>query len=322
MPALPLFPPQASTMAGKVDALYFFLVAVSAFFVVVIAVLVIYFGIRYRRRAHGDVGQKVVPALSLEIAWTVVRSSSASSCSSGRQRLLRPGEAAAETLDIYVVGKQWMWKFQHLDGQAGDNDCTCPWDGRSESPARPRTVFHSFFVPAFRVKADVLPGATRPSGSTRPRPDGITVLRGILRHEALRMIGIDRRHGADRLPGVAGRRCAAEGSLASQGQKAVHGPRVHHVPPRRRPGPRPRAGRTFGARVELNSGPAVVADDAYLRESILSPSAKVASIPAGDADVPGLVSEEQLLALIEYIKSLKGRMPAQPATEPQQLPKK
>jgi heme/copper-type cytochrome/quinol oxidase subunit 2 len=61
--SLPLFPPAASTMASKVDTDYFFLLAVSAFFVILIASLIIVFGVRYRRRAHSDVGAKVIPAL-------------------------------------------------------------------------------------------------------------------------------------------------------------------------------------------------------------------------------------------------------------------
>ena len=325
MPALPLFPPQASTLAGKVDALYFFLVAVSAFFVVVIAALVIYFGIRYRRRAHGEVGAKVVPALSLEIAWTIIPLVLGLVMFVwGANVYFAQARPPAETLDIYVVGKQWMWKFQHLDGQREINELHVPVGRAVRLTGTSEDVIHSFYVPAFRVKADVIPGryTTLWFNATKTGRYHLFCAEYCgTKHSG--MIGwIVVMEPSEYQAWLAGG-AAAEGSLASQGQKLFTDLACITCHRADAQGRGPVLDGLYGARVELNSGPAVVADDAYVRESILSPSAKV--VLGYQPVMPtfqGLVSEEQLLALIEYIKSLKGRAPAQPATEPQQPPKK
>jgi cytochrome c oxidase subunit II len=317
MPALPLFPVEASTMAGKVDALYFFLVAVSAFFVVLVASLVIYFGIRYRRRAHAEVGATVVPSLTLEIAWTIIPLGLGLVMFAwGAHVYFNQARPPAETLDVYVVGKQWMWKFQHLDGQREINELHVPVGRAVRLTGTSEDVIHSFFVPAFRMKADVIPGryttlwfnATRTGrfhlfcaeycGTKHSGMTGTIVVMEPNEYQAW-------------LAGGSG-----EGSLASQGQKAFQDLACITCHRSDAQGRGPVLDGVFGSKVALSSGQVVVADEAYIRESILSPSAKVA---AGFQPImptfQGLVSEEQLLGLIEYIKSLKGRPATQPATE-------
>jgi cytochrome c oxidase subunit 2 len=304
-------------MAGEVDALYFFLVAVSAFFVVLIAALVIYFGIRYRRRAHTDVGGKVVPSLTLEIAWTIIPLGLGLVMFGwGAHVYFNQARPPAETLDVYVVGKQWMWKFQHLDGQREINELHVPVGRAVRLTGTSEDVIHSFFVPAFRLKADVIPGryttlwfnATKTGryhlfcaeycGTKHSGMIGTVVVMEPSEYQAWLAGG------------------AAEGSLASQGQKAFQDLACITCHRADAQGRGPVLDGLFGSRVSLNSGQQAVADEAYLRESILSPSAKVT---AGYQPImptfQGLVSEEQLLALIEYVKSLKARPTAQPAAD-------
>jgi len=304
-------------MAGKVDALYFFLVAVSAFFVIVIAAFVIYFGIRYRRLAHGEVGMKVVPSLALEIAWTIIPLGLGLVMFAwGAQIYFNQTRPPAETLDIYVVGKQWMWKFQHLDGRREINELHVPVGRAVRLTGTSEDVIHSFFVPAFRLKADVIPGryttlwfnATKAGryhlfcaeycGTKHSGMVGTVVVMEPNEYQAW-------------LAGGGG-----EGSLASQGQKLFQDLACITCHRADGQGRGPALEGVFGSRVSLNSGQVVVADEAYLRESILSPSAKIA---AGFQPLmptfQGLVSEEQLLALIEYVKSLKGLAPSQPAAD-------
>jgi cytochrome c oxidase subunit 2 len=324
MPALPLFPVEASTMAGKVDALYFFLVAVSAFFVVLIAALVIYFGIRYRRRAHAEVGARVVPALTLEIAWTIIPLGLGLVMFGwGALVYFNQARPPAETLDVYVVGKQWMWKFQHLDGQREINELHVPVGRAVRLTGTSEDVIHSFFVPAFRMKADVIPGryttlwfnATRTGryhlfcaeycGTKHSGMVGTIVVMEPDEYQAW-------------LSGGGG-----EGSLASQGQKAFQDLACITCHRTDGQGRGPVLEGLFGRTVSLNGGQTAVADEAYLRESVLSPSAKVvAGFQPIMPTFQGLVSEEQLLALIEYIKSLNVRPSGQgaadtPAQQPQ-----
>jgi cytochrome c oxidase subunit 2 len=297
-------------MAGKVDALYFFLVAVSAFFVVVIATLVVVFAIRYRRRAGDEVGTAVVPSLSLEIAWSVVPLVLGLVMFAwGANVYFAQANPPAETLDIYVVGKQWMWKFQHLDGQREVNELHVPLGRAVRMTGTSEDVIHSFFVPAFRLKADVIPGryttlwfnATRTGrfhlfcaeycGTKHSGMIGTIVVMEPNEYQAW-------------LAGAA----AATGSLAAQGQKLFTDLACITCHRGDGQGRGPVLDGLFGRRVELATGDTVVADDAYVRESILSPSAKVvAGFQPLMPTFQGLVSEEQLLALIEYVKSLKAR---------------
>ena len=110
----PLFPQSASTMAWRVDALYFFLLAVAGFFSILIAGLVIYFAIKYRRRHPDEVGVPVAGGLLLEIGWTVAPFLITLVIFFwGASVFFAMSRPPDETLNVYVVGKQWMWKIQH-----------------------------------------------------------------------------------------------------------------------------------------------------------------------------------------------------------------
>ena len=305
-------------MAGKVDALYFFLVAVSAFFVVLIATLVVVFGIRYRRRAHGDVGATVVPALSLEIAWTVIPLLLGLVMFVwGANLYFAQARPPAETLDVYVTGKQWMWKFQHLDGHREINELHVPVGRAVRITGTSEDVIHSFFVPAFRMKADVLPGryTTLWFNSTKVGTYHLFCAEYCgTKHSGMigRIVVMSPEDYQAWLSGG-----AAEGSLASQGQKLFQDFACITCHRSDGQGRGPVLDGVFGRKVDLASGQTVTADEAYIRESILSPSAKVvAGFQPIMPTFQGLVSEEQLMALIEYVKSLKAHEGAQPATEP------
>jgi cytochrome c oxidase subunit II len=322
MPALPLFPVEASTMAGKVDALYFFLVAVSAFFVVLIAALVIAFSIRYRRRTPAEVGARVVPSMALEIAWTIIPLGLGLVMFGwGAQVYFNQARPPAETLDVYVVGKQWMWKFQHLDGQREINELHVPVGRAVRLTGTSEDVIHSFFVPAFRLKADMIPGryttlwfnATKTGryhlfcaeycGTKHSGMTGSIVVMEPGEYQAW----------------LAG--SASEAPLASQGQKAFQDLACATCHRADGQGRGPALEGLYGARVSLATGETAVADDAYLRESILSPAVKVvAGFQPVMPTFQGLLSEEQMLALIEYIKSQKARPSGQTGAPPSEAP--
>src|SRR3989440_5437975 len=157
--ATPLFPEAASTMATRVDALYFFLLAIAVFFWVLIAGLIVYYAIRYHRRSPDQVGAQIHGGMVLEIGWTVIPFLITMVIfvwgASVYYAMARPPD---ETLNVYVVGKQWMWKFQHLDGQREINELHVPVGRAVKLITTSEDVIHDVFVPAFRVKADVIPG--------------------------------------------------------------------------------------------------------------------------------------------------------------------
>jgi cytochrome c oxidase subunit 2 len=302
----PLFPAGASTMASRVDALYFFVLAVAAFFSLLIAGLIVFFAVKYRRRTPTSVGTPMHGAMMLEVGWIVIPSLiTVVIFVWGASVFFAMSRPPDETLNIYVVGKQWMWKFQHLDGQREIDELHVPVGRPVKLIMTSEDVIHDVFVPAFRVKADVVPGrytylwfqATK-AGRYRlfcaeycgTRHYGMTG----------EVIVMEPSEYQTWLSGG-----AAEGSLASAGSKLFVDLACNtcHRPDAQGRGPVLQG--LFGKTVTTRSGETVTVDEAYVRESILHPSAKVV---AGYQPImptfQGVVSEEQLLQLVEYVKSL------------------
>jgi cytochrome c oxidase subunit 2 len=157
--ALPLFPEQASTVARDVDALFFFAIAVSVFFAMLIATLLIVFAVRYRRRSENDLPPPIHGSLRLEVLWTVIPFCIAMVFFFwGASVFLTLSRPPDDALEIFVVGKQWMWKLQHREGRREINELHVPLGRPVKLTMTSEDVIHSFFVPAFRIKSDVLPG--------------------------------------------------------------------------------------------------------------------------------------------------------------------
>jgi cytochrome c oxidase subunit 2 len=307
----PLFPERASTMAGRVDALYFFLLAISVFFSALIAGLIVYFAVKYRRQSPDGVGANIHGGLLLEVTWTVIPFLITMVVFVwGASVFFAMSTPPDETLNIYVVGKQWMWKFQHLDGQREINELHVPLGRAVKLIMTSEDVIHDVFVPAFRVKADVLPGrytniwfqATKPGryhlfcaeycGARHSGMTGTVVVMEPSEYQAWLSGG------------------EAEGSLAAAGEKLFQDLACVTCHRADAQGRGPVLQGLFGKTVRLQSGETIVADESYLRESILHPNAKVTAgfqpiMPA----FQGLISEDQLLQLIEYIKSLSTPTP-------------
>ena len=299
---IPLFPEEASTLAGKVDALYFFLVAVSAFFVVLIAGLILYFAIRYRRRSDDEQGAPIHGGLLLETVWTVIPLLIAMVMFVWAADLYfqayKPPKGPA--INVYVLAKQWMWKFQHMDGQREINELHVPVDQRVKLIMTSQDVIHSFFVPDFRIKMDVLPGRYRTlwfeatkvgtyhlfcaeyCGTGHSRMTGEVI---VMTPEA---------YAAWKAGGVSGDTMATAGEKLFTNLACVT---CHNAGSGARG---PELAGLYNRKVPLTGGQAVMADDAYLRQSIMSPGSQVV---AGYQPImptyQGLVNEEQLLDLIE-----------------------
>src|SRR3977135_551469 len=303
----PLFPFGASTMASRVDALYLFLIAVTVFFSLLIAGLIVYFAVKYRRRPPGAGGERIHGSIMLEIGWTVVPFLITLVIFMwGASVYFAMASPPAETLNIYVVGKQSMWKLQHIDGQREINELHVPVGRNVKLITTSEDVIHDFFVPAFRMKADVLPGryvniwfhATTPG-----RYHFFCAECCGTRHSGMigEVVVMEANEYQEWLSGG-----APEGSLASAGEKlfADLACNTCHRPQAQGRGPVLQG--LFGKTVTLQTGETLVADEAYVRESILNPAAK---LTAGFQPImptfQGLVSEEQLLELIEYVKSLR-----------------
>jgi cytochrome c oxidase subunit 2 len=305
---LPLFPEQASTLAPRVDALFFFLLAVSVFFAVLIFTLLLYFAVKYRRRSDRDRPRLIEGGLLLEVIWTVVPLGlTVVMFAWGALLFAEIRTAPADALELHVFGNQWMWKIQHPSGQREINELHVPVGRPVKLTMTSEDVIHSFFVPAFRVKNDVLPGrystvwfeATAPGeyrlfcaeycGTQHSGMFGRVVVLSLPEYEKWLSGG------------------AADGSIAQAGEALLqsHGCNGCH-----RSGgavPSPSLAGLLGRRVALAGGGNVIADEEYIRESILNPRAKiVAGFQPVMPTYKGLISEEGILQILAYIKSLEG----------------
>lgn len=302
----PLFPQQASAQAGQVDAVFFFLLAVSAFFGLLIALLVVVFAVRFRRRREDEVGEAIHGSIPLELAWTLIPLGITMVMFVwGAQvffDLTRPPKGAME---VYVVGKQWMWKVQHLDGAREINELHVPVGRPVKLYLGSEDVIHDFFVPAFRVKADVIPGRYNTMWFTATKPGRYHIFCSQYcgtKHSA--MIGwVTAMEPADYQAWLSGG--APGGSMADQGAKLFQDLACVTCHLENGQGRGPVLQNAYGSTVQLANGQTVTMDDAYIRESILNPQAKVvAGFQPIMPTFQGLVSEEQILQLIAYVKSL------------------
>src|SRR5690242_15177989 len=304
----PFFPQQASEQAATIDALYFFLVAVTAFFTLLIGILVAVFAVKFRRKHDKEVGEAIHGSLVLELLWTFIP---LGICLVmfvwGAQVFFHMTRAPKGAMEIYVVGKQWMWKAQHMDGAREINELHVPIGRPVKLTMGSEDVIHSFFIPDFRVKADVVPGRYNTLWFTATKPGRYhlfcTQYCGT-KHSA--MIGwVTVMDPADYQAWLGGG--PAGGSMAENGSKLFQDLACTTCHLENGQGRAPSLKGVYGSTVTLQNGQTVTADDAYVRESILNPQAKVvAGFQPIMPTFQGLVTEEQLLQLIAYVKSLGG----------------
>ena len=305
----PFFPQQASAQASQVDGIYFFMVAVTAFFSILIAGLVVFFAIRYRRRQRDEIGHAIHGSLALELLWTIIPFFIVMVMFAWGAKvffdLYRPPAGAME---IYITGKQWMWKAQHMDGQREINELHVPVGRPVKLIMGSEDVLHSYFIPAFRVKADVIPGRYNVLWFTATTPGTYHLFCAEYcgtKHSG--MVGsIVAMEPQDFQAWLAGGR-GSESPVAA-GEKLFSDLACNTCHRSDTQGRGPMLTGIFGKQVELQDGRTVLADEAYIRESIVNPQAKiVAGFQPLMPTFQGLVSEEQLLQLISYVRSLSGQ---------------
>ncbi|RRR71271.1 MAG: cytochrome c oxidase subunit II [Candidatus Viridilinea halotolerans] len=323
----PLFPEQASTFAGPVDALYWTLVGLSLIFGGVLPFIILYLMVRYHRSQKADRTNQVHSSLPLELTWTVIPLVLVLAVFFwGAFLYIEIRNPPDRSLEIYVIGKQWMWHVQHPNGKRENNELHVPIGQPVRLVMTSQDVIHSFYIPAFRVKQDVLPGryttmwfeATEPGeyhlfcaeycGTEHSLMVGRVVAMRMADYERWlttpgEIILPDGSTGgavASPLVGAIGDPMVLAGSqlfATGLGCASCHrndglgiGPNLEGI---------------YGTEVRLDNGELVFADENYLRESILNPAAKVAT---GYANVmptyDGQVSEDQMNQLLAYLKSL------------------
>jgi cytochrome c oxidase subunit 2 len=303
---IPLFPEQASTFAANIDALYIFIVATSAFFALAVTVAVVVFGFVYRRKHDGEVGARIEGNLPLELLWSIIPTMIAMVMFGwGASAYFEMRTPPAEALQIYAVGKQWMWKFQHLEGQREINELHVPVGRPVKVTITSEDVLHSLYFPSFRTKMDAIPGrytqlwfeatktgtyhifCTEYCGTNHSGMIGSVVVMEPAAYQAWLAGG------------------ATEGTLAERGERLFTELACNTCHLDSGKGRGPSLQNIVGKAAELADGSTTTVDEGYLRESIINSQAKIVRgyqplMPA----FQGLVSEDNLVALVEYIKTL------------------
>jgi cytochrome c oxidase subunit 2 len=302
----PLFPPQASSTARDVDLLYFALIALCGTVLIGVLLVMVFFLFKYRRSRRVPRAAYPVRTMPFEISWTVIPLFLFMGLFTWGAILYNDEQKIpAAAMEVDVVGKQWMWKIQHPEGQREINELHVPVGQVVKLVLASEDVIHSFYLPAFRIKQDVVPGrfttewfkATKPGtyhifcaeycGKDHSRMRGQVVVMSPEDYQGWLTSGKPQ-------PSLA---FAGERVFRTLGCSGCHiGSAIVRAPPLED---------VYGHPVALQSGRVILADDAYLRDSILQPAR---DISAGYEPVmpsyQGQISEEQLFELIAYLKSL------------------
>ncbi len=316
----PLWPTAASTSAHNLDALFLYLIAVTGAVTLLIFLLIFIFAMKYRFKKHKAV--QIEGSLPLEITWSVIPLGIFMTFFAwGATLYFQEAKPPADSMEIFVVGKQWMWKIQHPDGVREINELHVPAYRDIRLTMISQDVIHSFYMPAFRIKADVLPGrytttwfrATKPGryhlfcaeycGTMHSGMIGQIVVMEPAEYEAWLQNG------------------RGEGSLASTGQKIFQQLGCANCHRFDTQGRGPNLSGVYGRPVLLDDGSSVIADDNYIRESILNPGAKVvAGFKPIMPTFQGVLSEDQVLALISYVKSISTPAQKEPVSNRPAVP--
>ena len=286
-----------------------FITAICLFFGVAITTAIIVFFFKYHRKTPNAVGVPIHGDMRLETAWMVIPLFLAMAMFGwGAVVYVDYRNAPPDTLDIYVIGKQWMWKAQQPSGLKEINELHVPVGRNIRLVMASEDVIHDFFVPAFRVKMDVVPGHYntmwfRPTkagryhffcsqycGTNHALMGGwVTVMEPS--DYAAWLSG----SGAQGDPAVAGEKLFVERACSTchVADGTGRGPSLNGL---------------YGAKVLLADGSSITANEAYIRESILQPNAKIVARYAPSMPTyQGQLTEEQILALIAYVKSLQSQ---------------
>jgi cytochrome c oxidase subunit 2 len=301
----PLWPTEASTVSRSVDGLFLFLITVTGGVTLLVFATIAFFLIRYRHSRHPK-AEPIEGSLRLETAWSLIPLGIFMIFFAwGASIYIAEAKPPADALEVYVNAKQWMWKFEYQSGQEEINTLHVPVNRPVRLTMISQDVIHSFFVPAMRIKADVLPGRYTTTWFQPIKPghyhlfcseycgtDHSAMIGEIIVMEPVEYAAWLQNGGE-------------QGSMAGAGQKLFMQFGCVNCHRADTQGRGPHLEGVYGKPVLLDDGSTVAADEDYIRESIVQPGAKIV---AGFKNImpsfQGAVSEEELVALIAYVKSL------------------
>ncbi len=306
--SFPLLPDSASTISDKIDALFFFLVAVSLFFSLIILIGLAFSAARYRKGSAATRKGALNDYLPLELAWSLIPLAIAMFIFGWSAKLYFDMRVPpSNAMEVYVVGKQWMWKIQHPEGNREINELHIPVGRPVKLIMTSQDVIHSFYIPAFRVKQDVLPGryTTQWFEATKPGEYHLFCAEYCgTSHSGMigKVVAMDPADYEKWLSGASNLGIAMASGGADLFER--YGCRTCH---RQDTGPRgPALDGLWGKKVSLANGETLIADQEYIRESILNPGAKTVAgySPMLMPTYKNQLTQDQVNQLIEYVRTL------------------
>jgi cytochrome c oxidase subunit II len=320
-------PEQASTFAADVDRLHIFVALTTIIMSVAVGLTALFFFARYRRKTESDTTPHLEPSTLIEVAfvsiplalfllWFAI----------GYRQFVEQDTPPADAMDVYVMGKKWMWKFNYPEGPNSVNVLRVPAGRPVRLLMTSQDVIHSFYVPEFRVKRDLNPGRYTQAWFTATTPGryqilcaeycgaGHSIMRGevvVMKPEEYEAWLTDLKRGplATRQDGlnVQIEQVGASSSLREQGKRIAAEAgcmKCHTINGERHIGPSWLD--MWGSKRKLKSGETITVDEGYMTESIMDPQAKI--VEGFDAVMPSFQNKltgPEIAALVEYMKSLQ-----------------
>ena len=302
---IPLHPPSASTISGGIDKLYYVLSGITIFFTVLIFSIIFYFMVRYRRRSDDEVPSETHSSLVLELTWTIIPSLICVVLFVWASALyVENARPPAASTEIFVIGKQWMWHLQHPEGPREIDELHIPVGVPVKLTMTSQDVIHDFYIPAFRVKKDVLPGRYTSLWFEPTETGTFHIFCGqYCGTNHSEMIGwVYVMEPADYAAWLAGGEQTE--SLAQQGARlfSQFGCGSCHAS---EGGKGPVLAGIYGKPEKLQNGETRVVDETLIHDAILTPNS--VHLPNYQPIMPtyqGQIDPEQMLQLIAYVKSL------------------
>jgi cytochrome c oxidase subunit II len=311
MQNISFWPVRASSYAGDVDLLFVGLLVVTGAVLLLVFALIIIFSARYRRGSDADRGDQIRKSWRWEVSWTAATLVGFLGLFFwGAVLYERLYRAPADAAEIFVVGKQWMWKLEHPEGQREIDELHVPVGRPVKLIMTSQDVIHSFYVPAMRIKHDVLPGRYEMLWFEPTKTGEFPIF-------CAEFCGTDHSHMAGRVvvmePEDFARWLRAEqpaDDMAQQGASLFRSLGCSGCHSARSKVHAPSLEGLYGRPVPLQDGSVVTADERYIRDSILQPRREIAAgYPPLMPSFAGQIGEDEVLQLIAYIKSLADKRP-------------
>jgi cytochrome c oxidase subunit 2 len=315
----PLLPYEDSNYAGRVDAIFVSLLVLCSLITLAVFIVIIFFSIKYRRGSKADRSHRLSEKteIGIEFTWIVIPLVIFIGlfiwAGNVYYEMFNP---PADGVAIYVIGKQWMWKIEHATGQREINQLHIPVDRNIILTMTSQDVIHDFDVPVFRIKHDVLPGRYSRMWFKATKTGTYHLFCGQYCGDfhSLMIGDIIVMTPADYAAWLEHEEPNTSESLASEGSRYYHSLGCSGCHEGSQVVRAPSLVGLYGEPVPLQSGQVVKADEDYLRDSILQPSKDIC---AGYQNImpayQGSLSEEQVIALIAYIKSQRSAYPPDPS---------